>query len=123
MDDKGAQFWKDYKKQSELVERHELFGATLTGQEKSNWDAADVNQFMQPKTISDNLAIRANIARKVFANGVDRYTRGGYPGAAEAFDPGAVRTIPGSGGGGGAPAQVAPAAPAGGSWSVKVKGQ
>jgi hypothetical protein len=92
LDDSGAQWWKQYKKQASLTERHALFGASLTGNEQASWNAADINQGMQPDMIKKNLAIRERLAHKVFANGVDRYEKGGYPQVRNAFDPVAPRS-------------------------------
>ena len=93
MDTKGSAWWKAYAKQSSLTERHELFGSALTASEKAAWDAADINQTMNAKTIQDNLKIRRDLTSKVFANAVDRYEKGGHKGVRDVFDPGLVRSV------------------------------
>lgn len=74
----SAEWWRDYKKQSELAERHSLFGATLTGSEKGEWNAADINPDMKPEIIERNLAKRAALAKKVYDKALQRYGAAGY---------------------------------------------
>ena len=103
--DDAAQWWKTYKKQSELTERHALFGASLTPGEQASWRSADISPGMKAETITKNLATRKAIADKVYANGVDRYEKGGYPGVRNAYNPATVRSTGGATGDfGGAPA-------------------
>jgi hypothetical protein len=92
LDDSGAQWWKTYKKQSSLLERHAMFGASLTQNEQAAWNSADINERMTPATIRKNLAVRERLAAKVYANGVDRYEKGGYPQVRNAFDPAKPRS-------------------------------
>jgi len=89
--DDAAQWWKTYAKQSELVERHKLFGAALTPVEQESWRAADISSGMKADTIKANLAIRKALADKVFANSVDRYSKDGYPQVKDVFNPSTPR--------------------------------
>lgn len=91
MDTSGAEWWKEYAKSASLIERHALFGATLNANEKASWAAADINSKMSPTVIQSNLTKRATLSQKLFANGVDRYEKGGYNNIREVFDPTAAR--------------------------------
>jgi hypothetical protein len=105
--DATAEWWKNYKKQSELVERHALFGASLTANEQASWKSADISPGMGEKTIKTNLDKRKSIADKMFANAVDRYEKGGHANVREAFNPAAIRSTGGAEGSwGGAPTVV-----------------
>ncbi len=67
--DRGAvEWWKNYRKQAELVERHALFGAALTPTEQASWTSADIAPGMNPKVIETNLKTRAALAKRVFEN-------------------------------------------------------
>lgn len=66
-DRESVDWWKDYRKQIELVERHALFGAALTESEKGSWRSADINPGMDAKVIQTNIAKRAELAKKVLA--------------------------------------------------------
>lgn len=68
MDDAAVTWWKNYRKQAELIERHALFGASLTTGEQEAWRSADISPGMDPKIIRDNLIIREQLARKVLDN-------------------------------------------------------
>jgi hypothetical protein len=61
VDTRAAEWWRNYRKEQELIERHGLFGATLTGNELSAWRAADIQPKMSPDAIQRNLARRAEI--------------------------------------------------------------
>jgi hypothetical protein len=65
LDRDSVDWWKDYRKQVELVERHALFGAALTDTEKGSWRSADINPGMDSKVIESNIAKRAKLAEKV----------------------------------------------------------
>lgn len=65
----AAAWWQDYKRNSELLERHELFGAALTGAEQAQWRQADINPNMESGAIRKNLETRRNILE----NGLRRY--------------------------------------------------
>lgn len=69
-DNDSVQWWKNYRKQAQLVERHAMFGASLTTGEQAAWASADISPGMNSKTIEDNLATRAALTRKVL-----EYTR------------------------------------------------
>jgi hypothetical protein len=108
----AAEWWRNYRREEELIKRHELFGATLTGSEGAAWRAADVNPTMDSGQIAARLARRAQIERDAYTKMLGKLQQGGWnvPGASDA--PAASA----------APPAAAPA-PAGGGWSVKVKGQ
>lgn len=60
-----VQWWKNYRKMAELVERHAMFGASLTEGEKAAWASADISPKMDAKVIRANLATRKALADKV----------------------------------------------------------
>lgn len=64
-DQDAVEWWKNYRKQAELVERHALFGAALTPGEQASWRSADIGPGMDPKTIKRNLATRKELATRV----------------------------------------------------------
>ena len=66
-DQGSVQWWKDYRKQSELIERNKMFGASLTEGEKAAWASADIGPGMSAATIKANLKTRAALADKVLA--------------------------------------------------------
>ncbi len=68
MDSAAVDWWKNYRKQSELIERHALFGASLTTGEQEAWRSADISPGMDPKVIKQNLITREQISRKVLDN-------------------------------------------------------
>lgn len=74
----GANWWRDYKKSSELVERHGLFGAALTATEQAQWQAADINPAMQPDQIRKNMELRSNILRNKIQSKAAAMTAEGY---------------------------------------------
>ena len=91
MDTDGAEWWKEYAKSVSLIERYNLFGATLNANEKASWAAADINSAMDPAMIQSNLAKRAKLAEKAFANGVSRHEAGGYTNIRDVFNPATPR--------------------------------
>lgn len=64
-DKKSVQWWKDYRKGAELVERHAMFGAALSAGEQASWRSADIDPGMDAGVIKDNLATRAKLAKKM----------------------------------------------------------
>lgn len=93
----ATNWWKTYAKNSSLEEAHRLFGASFTAAEQAKWAAADISPNMRPETIQKNLDARAEIAKRMFSNGVSRYERGGYPQVRDAFNPETPRdTVSGS---------------------------
>lgn len=68
VDGDSVDWWKNYRKQTELVERHALFGAALTPGEQNSWRSADISPGMDAKVIKRNLATRAALARKIADN-------------------------------------------------------
>jgi hypothetical protein len=107
--DKGADWWKDYRMNSELVERHEMFGAALTASEQAAWRAATISPGMDAETIQRNLEKREALATKVYNKARDRYQASGYN-VGDAFQP-RPEAAPSQGGAGGS--WGAPTAPAG----------
>ena len=67
-DKDSVEWWKNYRKQAELVERHALFGAALTPGEQASWRSADIGPGMDPGVIAQNLATRKALAAKVADN-------------------------------------------------------
>lgn len=64
-DNESVQWWKNYRKQAQLVERHAMFGASLTTGEQAAWASADISPGMDAKVIEENLATRAALTKKV----------------------------------------------------------
>jgi hypothetical protein len=67
-DKDAVNWWKDYRKNIELVERHAMFGASLTTGEQGAWRSADISPGMDPEVIKRNLATRNALAQKVLGN-------------------------------------------------------
>lgn len=77
--DKGTvDWWKNYRKQAELVERHAMFGASLTQGEQAAWRSADISPGMDPKVVQKNLATRQRLAKRVLENTVADMSDAGY---------------------------------------------
>lgn len=68
VDTDAVAWWKDYRKQAELVERHALFGAALTPTEQASWRSADIGPNMNKDVIKTNLATRAALTKRIFEN-------------------------------------------------------
>jgi hypothetical protein len=77
-DKDSVAWWKDYKKNAELVERHAMFGASLTPGEQASWRSADVAPGMDPAVIKTNLATRAALSKKVAAAVADDMVDAGH---------------------------------------------
>lgn len=77
-DANAVDWWKNYRKQAELVERHAMFGASLTPGEQAAWRSADISPGMDPDVIKRNLETRAGIARDVANNTRDDLIDAGY---------------------------------------------
>lgn len=107
MDQDAVAWWKNLRKNVDMVERKATFGATLTGNELQAWKAATLSPSDDPATIQRNLGIRAALAKKVLQMDAEDYAEA-LPQHAET-----VRKIAGRGK---APApKAAPQLPAG--WS------
>lgn len=68
VDKDAVEWWKNYRKDAELVERHALFGAALTPTEQASWRSADIAPGMDAKVIAKNLATRTALAKRVLSN-------------------------------------------------------
>lgn len=90
LDQKSVAFWKDYRKNAELVERHAMFGASLTPGEQASWRSADIAPGMDPAVIKTNLATRAALTKKIAAATADDMVDAGH-------NEGRVRAIAGRG--------------------------
>lgn len=77
-DKESVNWWKNYRKMAELVERHEMFGAALTATERQSWQSADIDPSMDADVIQTNLATRAAIAKKVLENTAQDLIDAGY---------------------------------------------
>lgn len=64
-DKDAVEWWKNYRKQAELVERHALFGASLTPGEQGSWRSADIHPGMDPAIIRRNLATRQHLTSRM----------------------------------------------------------
>lgn len=67
-DKEAVDWWKNYRKQAELVERHSMFGAALTPGEQASWRSADIGPGMDKDVIKKNLETRAKLTQKVLDN-------------------------------------------------------
>lgn len=65
VDKDAVDWWKNYRKNTELVERHAMFGAALTAHEQNAWRSADINPGMDAAVIRKNLQTREALARRV----------------------------------------------------------
>lgn len=92
-----ANWWKDYNKQSALVERHEKFGSTLNAGERAAWRDATISPGMKAGVIANNLKTRAKLAAKFYNELRRKYATVGYPQVEDAFEPHPedFETIPG----------------------------
>lgn len=62
----SARWWKNYQRQAELVQRHEMFGSALTKSEQQAWEAANIDpNIMNAETIRNALETRAALADKM----------------------------------------------------------
>lgn len=64
-DGDAVDWWKNYRKQAELVERHALFGAALTPAEQASWRSSDIGPGMDAKVIKRNLTTRAKLTKQI----------------------------------------------------------
>lgn len=67
-DKEAVDWWKNYRKQAELVERHAMFGASLTPGEQGSWRSADIGPGMDKDVIKKNLATRAALTQRMLEN-------------------------------------------------------
>jgi hypothetical protein len=74
-----VQWWKNYRKMAELVERHAMFGASLTEGEKAAWASADISPKMDATVIRANLATRKALADKVLQSTQQDLIDSGFP--------------------------------------------
>jgi len=89
--DEAAQWWKKYGRQIDVKEAHDLFGASFTAAEQKRWADATISPGMRGDVIAKNLKIRADIAKRMHQNNVDRAVKSGYNKAGEAFDTTTIR--------------------------------
>lgn len=77
-DQAAVEWWKNYKKGAELVERHAMFGASLTPGEQASWKSADISPGLDPDVIKNNLATRATLSQTMLENTRSDYIEAGY---------------------------------------------
>ena len=65
VDKDAVEWWKNYRKQAELIERHALFGAALTPTEQASWRSSDIGPGMNADVIARNLDTRERMTKKV----------------------------------------------------------
>lgn len=65
-DKAAASWWNDYQNHKNTV-RHELFGSALTSVEKGEWEKSDVNPWMEPGQVRENLARRQQLESQAYA--------------------------------------------------------
>jgi hypothetical protein len=78
VDKDAVEWWKNYKKQAELVERHAMFGASLTANEQNSWRSADIDPGMDKDVIKKNLATRERLTKKLAENTRQDFIDAGY---------------------------------------------
>lgn len=98
VDTKAAEWWRNYMKEASLIERHGLFGASLTPGEAASWKQADIRPGMSSEAIQRNLARRQQILQEKYEREVGNLGGSGYN--TEAFQQ-RVTTPPAGDGGGG----------------------
>lgn len=74
----ATDWWKNYENSAALVERHEKFGTALSAGERQAWQKATIAPGMSADTIKQNLATRAELAKKVYNQSVDEYSKTGH---------------------------------------------
>jgi hypothetical protein len=75
---RAAEWWQSYRRDAEIIERHGIFGATLTGNELEAWRAADITPNMAPDIIRRNLERRNEIMVGVLRRRAAAYVEQGY---------------------------------------------
>jgi hypothetical protein len=75
---RAAEWWQEYRRHSELIERHGLFGAALTATEQAAWSRADINPNMAPDLIERNLQTRREIMHGVMRRRAQALIGEGY---------------------------------------------
>jgi len=88
---RAAQWWQDYQRSSELIERHGLFGAALTAPELAAWRAATITPNMTPEAIRRNLQTQRDLVERRTRNHAQALILQGHDprviGAALGIDP------------------------------------
>lgn len=64
-DKDAVEWWKNYRKQAELIERHALFGAALTPTEQASWRSSDIGPGMNADVVARNLSTRKTMTQKI----------------------------------------------------------
>jgi hypothetical protein len=72
-----AQWWQGQKYWDELPERHAVFGATMTANEKRAWASATIQQGMKEEQIKKNLEIRRQIVKDNIARMEEFFVKNG----------------------------------------------
>lgn len=66
-----AEWWRNYNRYVNNPERKEMFGATLTNNEQSTWNASTINPNMDANEVKRALATQAELAQRA----TERYTK------------------------------------------------
>jgi hypothetical protein len=74
----AAEWWKNYRKESQLAERHSMFGTALTAAERGAWRNADIEPYMNPVLIQRNLETRRQLAEKLYEKARLQFKNGGH---------------------------------------------
>lgn len=74
----AANWWKEYAKNTQLVQRHAMFGSALTATEKGAWRDADITPMMNPDLIARNLALRATLTKRFYEKVREQYLLSGH---------------------------------------------
>lgn len=80
-----AQWWRDYKKFFELPEVKEGFGSQFTKSEMGRWDAANIHENMEAKTIQSNIRTRMDVLKEA-NDRLNKSMKIRYPDASEFID-------------------------------------
>lgn len=70
-------WWKNYRKNVQVVERHAITGANLTIREGGIWKAADINEDMPDDVVAKNLEIRKTLLRMGYIRNLQNTERSG----------------------------------------------
>jgi hypothetical protein len=78
--ERQADWWKEWKFNNELVQRHEMFGSALTESEQREWAASSIDPSTRADRVQSFLKRRSELALKVAeAAVVDQITKGRDP--------------------------------------------
>jgi hypothetical protein len=80
---KMNEWFAEYRRQIENPQRHALFGATLTGNEKEEWNKTAVTTGMEARTVKEKLARQKQIIENELKKKADVYRQKGSMAASQ----------------------------------------